>query len=154
MPRISGSDGDPGIDKENEIHMGKIDELESMFEDFPFDSDVQPFPDHWDMAKYLKDYADHFGITTANHHRSKTALAPKRTNETASSTANHLLIRNRFALAARTGFRPFNRHTARTSPSNLQNARHPKLIKTRPRINMTDQSPMCMQDRLRPLARH
>jgi transcription termination factor Rho len=30
MPRISGSDGDPGIDKENEIHMGKIDELESM----------------------------------------------------------------------------------------------------------------------------
>jgi transcription termination factor Rho len=30
MPRISGSDGDPGIDKENEIHMGKIDELESV----------------------------------------------------------------------------------------------------------------------------
>jgi transcription termination factor Rho len=30
MPRISGSDGDPGIDKENEINMGKIDELESM----------------------------------------------------------------------------------------------------------------------------
>ncbi len=33
------------------------------FSDLRFDQSVPPFPSHWDMAKYLKDYADHFGVT-------------------------------------------------------------------------------------------
>lgn len=33
------------------------------FHDLPFDSQVQYFPDHWDMHRYLKLYADRFGIT-------------------------------------------------------------------------------------------
>ena len=32
------------------------------FHDFPFAPDVQLFPDHWDMHKYLADYAAHFGV--------------------------------------------------------------------------------------------
>lgn len=32
------------------------------FTDFKFDDDVQAFPDHWDMHKFLCDYADHFDI--------------------------------------------------------------------------------------------
>ena len=33
------------------------------FEDFPFEPDVQYFPDHWDMHRYLVRYAEHFGLT-------------------------------------------------------------------------------------------
>jgi dimethylaniline monooxygenase (N-oxide forming) len=33
------------------------------FSDFPFDDDVQLFPDHWDMHRYLKAYADQFGVS-------------------------------------------------------------------------------------------
>lgn len=33
------------------------------FSDLAFDDDVQHFPDHVDMAHYLKQYADHFGVT-------------------------------------------------------------------------------------------
>ena len=33
------------------------------FRDLPFDDDVQPFPDHYDMHRYLVKYADHFGVT-------------------------------------------------------------------------------------------
>ena len=33
------------------------------FHDLPFDDDVQYFPDHWDMHRYLIRYAQHFGVT-------------------------------------------------------------------------------------------
>ena len=32
------------------------------FKDFPFEPDVQYFPDHWDMHRYLIRYAEHFGL--------------------------------------------------------------------------------------------
>lgn len=35
----------------------------TQFSDFPFDDDVQSFPDHVDMHQYLVKYADHFGVT-------------------------------------------------------------------------------------------
>lgn len=35
----------------------------TQFSDFPFDDDVQSFPDHVDMHRYLVKYADHFGVT-------------------------------------------------------------------------------------------
>ena len=44
------------------LHINTARDL-TAFEDFAFDPSVQPFPDHRDMAKYLRDYADHFGIT-------------------------------------------------------------------------------------------
>ncbi|MGI9478126.1 MAG: flavin-containing monooxygenase [Hyphomicrobiaceae bacterium] len=44
------------------LHINTARDL-TAFEDFDFDKTVQPFPDHRDMAKYLRDYADHFGIT-------------------------------------------------------------------------------------------
>ncbi len=43
------------------------------FSDFRFDSSVPPFPSHRDMARYLKDYAAHFGVTP--HVRFNTAVA-------------------------------------------------------------------------------
>lgn len=45
------------------LHINTARDLTS-FNDFDFDKTVQPFPDHRDMAKYLKDYADHFDITS------------------------------------------------------------------------------------------
>ncbi|HEX2941560.1 MAG TPA: NAD(P)-binding domain-containing protein [Rhodopila sp.] len=33
------------------------------FSDLDFDPDTQPFPDHFDMHRYLIQYADHFGVT-------------------------------------------------------------------------------------------
>ena len=33
------------------------------FHDLDFDADVQAFPDHADMHRYLAKYADHFGLT-------------------------------------------------------------------------------------------
>lgn len=33
------------------------------FSDLPFEDDVQPFPDHVDMHRYLAGYADHFAVT-------------------------------------------------------------------------------------------
>ncbi|MBN9267250.1 MAG: NAD(P)-binding protein, partial [Hyphomicrobium sp.] len=44
------------------LHINTARDLTS-FSDYPFDPSVQPFPSHWDMAKYLKDYGEHFGIT-------------------------------------------------------------------------------------------
>jgi len=44
------------------LHINTARDL-TAFEDFPFDPTVQPFPDHRDMATYLRAYADHFGIT-------------------------------------------------------------------------------------------
>ncbi len=44
------------------LHINTARDL-TAFEDFAFDPTVQPFPDHRDMAKYLRGYADHFGIT-------------------------------------------------------------------------------------------
>ena len=35
----------------------------TQFHDLPFDDDVQYFPDHADMHRYLAKYADHFGLT-------------------------------------------------------------------------------------------
>jgi dimethylaniline monooxygenase (N-oxide forming) len=43
------------------LHINTARDLTS-FSDYPFDPTVQPFPSHWDMAKYLGDYARHFGI--------------------------------------------------------------------------------------------
>jgi dimethylaniline monooxygenase (N-oxide forming) len=43
------------------LHINTARDLTS-FSDYPFDPAVQPFPSHWDMAKYLKDYAAHFAI--------------------------------------------------------------------------------------------
>ena len=44
------------------LHINTARDL-TAFKDFPFDPNVQPFPDHRDMATYLKAYADHFAIT-------------------------------------------------------------------------------------------
>jgi len=33
------------------------------FSDLDFDDETQPFPDHFDMHRYLVKYADHFGVT-------------------------------------------------------------------------------------------
>lgn len=33
------------------------------FSDLDFDADTQPFPDHYDMHRYLVRFADHFGVT-------------------------------------------------------------------------------------------
>lgn len=33
------------------------------FSDLDFDAETQPFPDHFDMHRYLVSYADHFGVT-------------------------------------------------------------------------------------------
>ena len=44
------------------LHINTARDL-TAFKDFAFDPTVQPFPDHKDMARYLKAYADHFGIT-------------------------------------------------------------------------------------------
>ena len=44
------------------LHINTARDLTN-FSDFRFDSSVPPFPSHWDMARYLKDYADHFGVT-------------------------------------------------------------------------------------------
>lgn len=41
------------------------------FSDFRFADDVQPFPDHRDMHRYLVSYADHFGLTSRIRFRSK-----------------------------------------------------------------------------------
>ncbi len=44
------------------LHINTARDL-TAFKDFAFDPDVQDFPDHKDMAKYLKAYADHFDVT-------------------------------------------------------------------------------------------
>ena len=53
------------------------------FHDFDFDETVQPFPDHYDMHRYLVTYADHFGVTPRIRFRSRVtdirpAFAPGR----------------------------------------------------------------------------
>lgn len=35
----------------------------TQFSDFPFPKEIQYFPDHKDMARYLRSYADHFEVT-------------------------------------------------------------------------------------------
>jgi thioredoxin reductase len=44
------------------LHINTARDLTN-FSDYRFDPSVPPFPSHWDMARYLKDYADHFGVT-------------------------------------------------------------------------------------------
>jgi dimethylaniline monooxygenase (N-oxide forming) len=44
------------------LHINTARDLTN-FSDLRFSPKVPPFPSHWDMAKYLKDYADHFGVT-------------------------------------------------------------------------------------------
>ena len=43
------------------------------FSDLDFDPDTQPFPDHFDMHRYLVQYADHFGVTPRIRFNSKVA---------------------------------------------------------------------------------
>lgn len=43
------------------LHINTAKHLTS-FEDYEFDDEVPPFPNHRDMAKYLGDYADHHGV--------------------------------------------------------------------------------------------
>jgi len=45
------------------LHINTARDL-TAFKDFPFDPGVQPFPDHRDMAVYLKEYAEHFDVTS------------------------------------------------------------------------------------------
>lgn len=44
------------------LHINTARDLTN-FSDFRFDLSVPPFPSHWDMARYLRDYADQFGVT-------------------------------------------------------------------------------------------
>ena len=47
------------------------------FSDLDFDAATQPFPDHYDMHRYLVAYADHFGVTARiRFNRKVTALRP------------------------------------------------------------------------------
>ncbi|MGE0701623.1 MAG: flavin-containing monooxygenase [Hyphomicrobiaceae bacterium] len=44
------------------LHINTARDLTN-FSDYRFDPSVPPFPSHWDMARYLRDYSDHFGVT-------------------------------------------------------------------------------------------
>ena len=44
------------------LHINTARNLTS-FSDYSFEASVPPFPSHWDMARYLASYADHFGVT-------------------------------------------------------------------------------------------
>ena len=44
------------------LHINTARDLTN-FSDLRFEASVPPFPSHWDMARYLKRYADHFGVT-------------------------------------------------------------------------------------------
>ena len=58
------------------LHINTARELTN-FSDFSFEAGVPPFPSHWDMAKYLKDYSDHFGVTPRIRFNAKVArVAP------------------------------------------------------------------------------
>ncbi len=47
------------------------------FSDLDFDDATQPFPDHYDMHRYLEAYADHFAVTPRIRFRTRvTALRP------------------------------------------------------------------------------
>jgi cation diffusion facilitator CzcD-associated flavoprotein CzcO len=47
------------------------------FSDLDFDADTQPFPDHYDMHRYLVRYADHFGVAPRIRFNSRvTAVRP------------------------------------------------------------------------------
>jgi Flavin-binding monooxygenase-like len=41
------------------------------FSDLDFDAETQPFPDHYDMHRYLVSYAEHFGVTPRIRFNSK-----------------------------------------------------------------------------------
>jgi dimethylaniline monooxygenase (N-oxide forming) len=43
------------------------------FSDLDFDEETQPFPDHFDMHRYLVRYADHFGVTPRIRFNSRVA---------------------------------------------------------------------------------
>ena len=53
------------------LHINTARDLTN-FSDFRFEASVPPFPSHWDMARYLKAYAEHFGVT--RHIRFNTAV--------------------------------------------------------------------------------
>ena len=44
------------------LHINTARDLTN-FSDLRFDASVPPFPSHWDMARYLQQYADRFGVT-------------------------------------------------------------------------------------------
>jgi len=50
----------------------------TQFHDLDFEPDVQTFPDHWDMHRYLIRYAKHFEVEPRVHFNAKvTAIEPK-----------------------------------------------------------------------------
>ena len=58
------------------LHINTARDLTN-FSDLRFDGSVPPFPSHWDMARYLKQYADRFGVTPNVRFNSKvTRVAP------------------------------------------------------------------------------
>lgn len=57
------------------LHINTARDL-TAFSDLPFADDVQPFPNHWDMARYLGDYERRFGLT--QHIRFKTRVVDVR----------------------------------------------------------------------------
>ena len=68
------------------LHINTARDL-TAFKDFRFDSKVQPFPDHRDMAKYLSAYATHFDITRRIRFKTRVTRvrpAPNYTAETPS----------------------------------------------------------------------
>jgi hypothetical protein len=54
------------------LHINTARDLTN-FSDMRFEANVPPFPSHWDMAHYLRAYADRFGVTP--HVRFRTAIA-------------------------------------------------------------------------------
>ena len=58
------------------LHINTARDL-TCFSDFGFEPSVPPFPSHRDMARYLKRYADHFGVTPRIRFNSRVArVAP------------------------------------------------------------------------------
>jgi dimethylaniline monooxygenase (N-oxide forming) len=51
---------------------------DTAFDDFDFDADTPRFPSHWDMARYLRQYADHFGVTERIQFNSRVELVEPR----------------------------------------------------------------------------
>lgn len=57
------------------LHINTAKEL-TRFGDFPFADGVSDFPSHWDMHRYLRDYARHFGV--AGHVRFRSTVTAVR----------------------------------------------------------------------------
>lgn len=64
------------------LHINTARDLTN-FSDFRFAADVPPFPSHWDMARYLKSYADHFGVSPCVRFNTRVVNARPAENYTA-----------------------------------------------------------------------